>query len=124
MIFKEPLHILVKFGGSLFFLILAILMPVVLYGISYTLTRDKLIIKCAFLFRSIISLKQIIEVYPTRNPLSAPACSLDRLRIKYTGHWFGALISPDDKQVFMQDLIQRCPQLVRKNDRLVLKSGG
>jgi membrane protein YdbS with pleckstrin-like domain len=121
MIYFEPVSIWVKIGGSIFFLVFAIYMPIILYGISYTLTSDQLIIKCAFLFSSTIPLNRITEVFPTHNPLSSPACSLDRLRIKYTGHWFGALISPNDKQVFMEDLLQRCPQLVRENDRLILK---
>jgi len=119
IIFNEPVHISVKIGGSIFFLVFAIYMPIILYGISYTLTSDQLIIKCAFLFSSTIPLNQITEVFPTHNPLSSPACSLDRLRIKYTGHWFGALISPNDKQAFMEELLQKCPQLVRKNDRLI-----
>ncbi len=121
---KEPVHIWVKIGGTLFFLFFAVFMPVILYGISYTLTRNQLIIQCAFLFKFSIPLSKITEVFPTHNPLSAPACSLDRLRIKYDDHWFGALISPNDKQVFMKDLLQRCPQLTWKNDRLVLKTHG
>lgn len=121
MIYFEPVNVWVKIGGSLFFLVFAVYMPIILYGISYTLTSDQLIIKCAYLFSSTIQLNQITEVFPTRNPLSSPACSLDRLRIKHTGHWFGALISPDDKQVFMEDLLRRCPQLVRKNNRILLK---
>ena len=121
MIYYEPVSIWIKIGSSLFFLVFAIYMPIILYGISYTLTSDKLIIKCAFLFTSTILLNQITEVFPTHNPLSSPACSLDRLRIKYNDHWFGALISPDDKQMFMKDLLKRCPQLTLKNDRLILK---
>src|SRR5690606_34291240 len=51
----------------------------------------------------------IEEVYPTRNPLSAPAWSLDRLAVRYrTGQRRGlALISPARQDAFLSLLGER-----------------
>jgi len=120
-LFSEPVHPLVKIFGSLFFVAMAAVIPWILFGTCYILTKEHLIIRC--LSRETrIPLGDILEVFPTRNPLSAPACSLDRLRIKFKGSRFGALISPKDKMAFMHDLLARCPQLMRDNERLILKS--
>ena len=57
-------------------------------------------------FRREIPVDSIREVRPSRNPLSAPAASLDRLRIDYVirgGHRV-MLVSPKDKQAFLKDL--------------------
>ena len=58
-------------------------------------------------FRWRINLDSIQQIQPSHNPLSAPALSLDRLRIDYilpNGKERFALISPRDKAAFLQDL--------------------
>ncbi|MDY6949903.1 MAG: PH domain-containing protein [Thermodesulfobacteriota bacterium] len=120
-LFSEPVHILVKIFGTIFFLAMAAVIPWILFGTCYILTKEDLIIRC--LSRETrIPLRDIVEVFPTHNPLSAPACSLDRLRIKFKGARFGALISPKDKMAFMYDLLSRCPQLMKDYEGLILKS--
>jgi len=122
ILFSEPIHPLVKVVVSIFFPAIAVLLPWILFGTHYTLTKEHLIIRC--LSRDYpIALGDIYEVFPTHNPLSAPACSLDRLRIKFKGSKFGTLISPKDKTEFMRDLLSRCPQLVQDNKRLILRDG-
>ena len=113
IIFSEPAHPMIKIFGSIFFLAMAGLIPWILFGISYILTDQHLIIRCMSREYPIL-LSYIYEVFPTHNPLSAPACSLDRLRIKFRGSRFGALISPEDKTRFMNDLLSRCPILLKK----------
>jgi membrane protein YdbS with pleckstrin-like domain len=50
-----------------------------------------------------VPINEIRNVEPTRNPLSSPALSLDRLRIEYgQGKWI--MISPDDKPSFLREL--------------------
>ncbi|MDY6838855.1 MAG: PH domain-containing protein [Thermodesulfobacteriota bacterium] len=120
-LFSEPVHPLVKIFGSLFFVAMAAVIPWILFGTCYILTKEELIIRCLSR-ESRIPLCDIVEVFPTRNPLSAPACSLDRLRVKFKGAKFGALISPKDKMAFMYELLSRCPQLRRDNERLILRS--
>ncbi|TNF54135.1 hypothetical protein EP227_04790 [bacterium] len=121
ILFSEPIHLLIKVFGSMFFLAMSVLCPWILFGTHYILTSEHLIVRCLSSKHS-IPLPEIYEVYPTHNPLSAPACSLDRLRVKFRSSRFGALISPKDKRAFMRDLLSRCPQLVQDRDRLILRS--
>lgn len=90
----------------------------VLYGTRYTLTEGKLIVQSGP-FRWVIELDSITEVFPTRNPLSSPACSLDRLHIRYRPSRQGIMISPQDKAVFLQDLVVLSPGLTLDGDRMV-----
>lgn len=54
-------------------------------------------------FRWTIPLDQITDVTSTRNPLSSPALSMDRLKISYGKRKF-VLISPADKDGFIAAL--------------------
>lgn len=61
-------------------------------------------------FRWHVPLDSIASVRPTRNPLSSPALSLDRLELRYgAGKWL--LISPRDRDRFLADLADRAPQV-------------
>jgi len=90
------------------------------YPLDYEITETELIARCG-LMRWRVPLAEIQEVRPTRNPASAPAWSLDRLRIDYLK---GArprvlLISPPDKVAFMRDLADAAPGLVLRGGRVV-----
>ncbi|MEM8981425.1 MAG: PH domain-containing protein [Pseudomonadota bacterium] len=50
-----------------------------------------------------IDLVSIESVQPTRSPLAAPAMSLDRLEIRYSGGR-SVLVSPDDQAAFIAAL--------------------
>jgi hypothetical protein len=89
-----------------------------LYGTRYTLTESTLIIQSGP-FRWIIDLESITEVFPTRNPLSSPACSLDRLHIRYGKGSPEMMISPQDKAGFLRDLVVRSPGLKLNGDRVL-----
>ena len=78
-----------------FFLIGSILMRT-----HYTITDEQLKIVCGPIWRN-ISLDSIRRISETRNPLSSPALSLDRLKIEY-GNLRSVMISPDDKKAFMK----------------------
>ena len=52
-------------------------------------------------FRWKIAISDIVEITPTRNPLSSPALSLDRLKVRY-GERRYVLISPADKDGFVR----------------------
>ncbi|PYS44061.1 MAG: hypothetical protein DMF71_05100 [Acidobacteria bacterium] len=69
-----------------------------------------------------IPLGAIDEVRPDRNPASAPAWSLDRLRIDYRSddQPVSILISPADKVLFMQDLMAGGMKM--RGDHLVRES--
>jgi len=89
-----------------------------LYGTYYTLTEKTLIVQSGPL-RWVIDLAAITEVSPTRNPLSSPACSLDRLQIRYGERRPGMMISPQDKMRFLGDLVARSPGLKLDGDRVL-----
>lgn len=57
-------------------------------------------------FRWEVPITQITSITPTSSPLSSPALSLDRLRIDY-GHRQSILISPKDKERFLEELEAR-----------------
>lgn len=94
------------------------LYAVVMFPTRYGITREELIIQFGLL-RHRIRLETIKEVRPTRNPISAPALSLDRLSIRTTGRsFYEALISPADQETFCALLSTRAG-LRRDGDRLV-----
>lgn len=110
------------FAFRLLMAVLLIFMAVfvlwVLYGTHYTLTETTLIVQSGP-FRWVIDLEAIMEVFPTHNPLSSPACSLDRLQILYVKSRLGMIISPQDKAGFLRDLVARSPGLKLNGDRVL-----
>ena len=121
IIVAEPVAWYVKVFGSLFFVVMGLSTIWGLFSINYYLTDEHLIISCKP-FSYPIPLREIYEVTPSHCILSAPALSLDRLRVKFEGKRFGALISPVNKTRFMNDLLSRCPHLMWRGDRLVKKT--
>jgi hypothetical protein len=91
-------------------LLLSVGLPVwLLRATSYTLTASELHVRCGpFAWR--VPLREISAVTATRNPLSSPALSLDRLRIDF-GRGRSIMISPEDKEAFVRELRQRVPVL-------------
>ncbi len=109
---SQLLLVLVQVGAAAFMLW-------VLYGTSYRIGERDLSVRSGP-FRWRIPLDAIVSVEPTRNPLSSPACSLDRLRIvQRTGaRERKIMISPTEKSEFLDALALGCPQLVRSPDGL------
>ena len=88
--------------------VLALGLPVwIVLGTCYELAERDLLIRSGP-FRWRVPLGQIRAVAPSRSVLSAPALSLDRLRIAY-GRAGSILISPRDKLQFLSELQRRCP---------------
>ncbi len=88
----------------------------VLYGTDYAFSGQILRIRCGpFSFR--VPLAEVVSVERSRNPLSSPACSLDRLLIRYGRR--RVLISPEDRGRFLDTLVQYTPHLVRRGDSVV-----
>jgi len=79
------------------------------FGTGYEISDDELKIRCGP-FRQRIPLQEIKEIKKTRSPLSSPACSLDRMEIKY-GKSKRLMISPADKEGFIKMLTGRVPQI-------------
>jgi hypothetical protein len=92
------------------------------YPVYYEITVSHLLIRSGWLkFR--IPLSTIERVRPTRNALSAPAWSLDRLRIDYKRNNKSriALISPEDKSRFLRELTQRVGDLELRDGQAIRK---
>lgn len=107
--FSTPKNSLPLFIG----LILIIFIGWLWFKTGYTI-NDKELIAQSGPFRSKIPLKNIRKISHTRNPLSSPALSLDRLDIEYFDGFI--LISPSDKDAFLKVLKERCPSVVIKLD--------
>ena len=71
----------------------------------YTVEGSTLIVKSAFMTWR-IDIHHIEDVTPTRNPMSSPALSLDRLEIRYRrdGRLRTILVSPAEKRRFLEAL--------------------
>jgi hypothetical protein len=89
-----------------------------LYNIRYEISPSDLVVHCGP-FRTTLPLDTIVEVFPTRNPISAAAPSIDRLQInsrKTNGAMRLTLISPKDREGFVRDLASAAPRLRRVGD--------
>lgn len=71
----------------------------------YVLSADRLDVRSGP-FRWKVPLHEIRKISPSRNILSSPAFSLDRLRIDY-GRGKFILISPAEREAFLRDLEAR-----------------
>ena len=90
---------------------LTLLLPLwLVLDTNYTLTADELLIRSGP-FRWRIALGDVRELSPSHSWISSPALSLDRLRIRY-GADRSILVSPREKQRFIDALRQRCPSVL------------
>lgn len=88
------------------------------FPVRYGLDDAQLVVRFG-LCRQRVPLAGITEVRPTSTPLSAPALSLDRLRIRFGRSALqSVVISPADIDRFLDDLA-RTAGLARQGDRLV-----
>lgn len=86
---------------------LLVVYAVVLVPVFYETSHCELVIRAGML-RTKIHYSDIRSLRATRDPLSSPALSLDRIEICY-GHGSRVLISPKDKTAFLDDLRARMP---------------
>lgn len=96
---------------ALMVLILCLLFIIHLFtSISYTIIEDELKVKAGFLVNTKIPISSIHKIKETNNLISSPAVSLDRLEIFY-GKYDSIIISPLDKNEFIQDLLKINPNI-------------
>ena len=62
------------------------------------------------IWRTKIDIKTIRKVYATRNPLSSPALSINRIAIVYN-KYDEVLISPKDRADFIDELLKVNPNI-------------
>ncbi len=90
------------------------------YPLEYRIAAGELVARSGFM-RWRVPLSSIQEVSPSRNPASAPAWSLDRLRVEYLkgGSTRTLYVSPEDKAAFLGSLADSTPGLEVRGDRAV-----
>lgn len=137
---KVDLWLAVLLGGALLFALVSVLVatvrlndPALWLGLAMTLAVGGFVV---WLFLSTcyeldgrelvvrsgplrwrIDLATVESVTPTRNPLSSPALSLDRLQIRYGKGRF-LLVSPVERNPFLNALARAEPALERHGDGL------
>ncbi len=79
-----------------------------------------LLVRCGRLVRYMIPLAEIREVRPSADLQSSASCSYDRIKVKY-GVYRSLLISPRDRDRFLDELASRANHLERDGDSLVSK---
>jgi hypothetical protein len=88
--------------------LVTLVLPIwLLLDTNYTVTGEELRIHSGP-FRWRIALSEVRAVSPSRSWLSSPALSLDRIRVQY-GVARSVLVSPREKQRFVDCLRERCP---------------
>ncbi len=86
-------------------LLLGVCLPLsILFFTTYRITDAHLTIRSG-VFTWKVPVRAISRVEPTRDPVSSPALSLDRIRIEY-GSANAVLISPVKKDDFLRELRQ------------------
>ncbi|OYQ45940.1 hypothetical protein CHU92_01805 [Flavobacterium cyanobacteriorum] len=81
------------------------------YSIKYIIDGNILHIKTGLFISGKINIQDIKSVTKTYNPLSAPALSINRLEIKYGNNYDYALISPKNREEFVQQLLSVNPAI-------------
>jgi hypothetical protein len=79
-----------------------------------------LLVRCGRLVRYEIPLAEIREVRPSADLQSSASCSYDRIKVVY-GRYRSLLISPQDRDRFLDELASRANHLERDGDSLVRK---
>jgi hypothetical protein len=74
--------------------------------IQYKIEGENLVI-----WKTKISIQSIRKIYKTRNPLSSPAMSLDRIAIVYN-KFDEVLISPKEREEFITELLKINPNII------------
>ncbi|GDY34438.1 PH domain-containing protein [Acidovorax sp. NB1] len=88
--------------------LVTLVLPIwLLLDTNYTVTGEELRIRSGP-FRWSIALSEVRAVSPSRSWLSSPALSLDRILVQY-GVARSVLVSPREKQRFVDCLRERCP---------------
>lgn len=83
-----------------------------LISTRYEIRGDGLLIVRSTFLRWRIPISSIRTLRKTRNPMSAPALSLDRLEIVYEGCGGFILVSPQQEERFVQLLREQNPHII------------
>lgn len=76
----------------------------------YQIMGSQVRIKSGFIVSKTIPIDTITKIAETKNPISSPALSLDRLELKYN-RYDSIIISPKNKMAFIADLLRVSPNI-------------
>ena len=107
--------------GWIGFGFIAVIYGGLLIPLYYELEPEGVLIRFGMV-RSRIPYTEIERIVPSRNLISSPALSLDRIHICGKNS-FGAIISPLDKQGFLKGVAERAFHLKLDGDKLIPKEG-
>ncbi|RYY91008.1 MAG: hypothetical protein EOO15_00260 [Chitinophagaceae bacterium] len=97
-------------AGLIFILLATIFIVHMIVTTCYIIDDETLIIKSGVFFKKSISINSIREIKATKNPISSPAASLDRLIITYNIH-DNVIISPKEKNRLINSLLNINPSI-------------
>lgn len=80
----------------------------VFFSVYYVIEGNNLVIRVGILFKWKIEISTIKIIAESNSWISAPAASLDRLKISYNNH-HNIVVSPKDKEGFIRELIRINP---------------
>lgn len=86
------------------FVLVWVLVGALAWPVEYVLFDEELVVRSGVI-RWRVPLVEFVSIAATRDPTSAPAWSLDRLKITYGKK--SILISPDRREEFLDDLEER-----------------
>ncbi len=93
------------FGVIVYFLTIAFVIHLYVTT-KYTIkNNNELIVKSSFLINTSINIRTITKIKKTRNPISSPALSLDRIELFYN-QYDSVIISPKNREDFIQELLK------------------
>ena len=102
---KQPFSI-----GPIFLLLPALFIGYIFISTYYEIDDGVLRVKCGFLLNLSIPISSITKIEATKNPISAPATSFDRLEVFYN-KFESVIISPKEKRAFIAHLKQMNPRI-------------
>ncbi|WP_297334385.1 PH domain-containing protein [Flavobacterium sp.] len=112
-LFAVLLQVLVTFTLGLVAFI-AVIIAVMIYMFTttkYIIDNNSLRVKIGIFEYTQVKISNITAVRKTNNPLSAPALSLKRLEVRYGKNFDYILISPKDRDAFIEDLLKINPSI-------------
>lgn len=81
------------------------------FSTKYIVSGQILIVKCGFLINKKYEIQNIKSISKTRNLISSPAPSLDRISLKYD-KFDEIILSPKDKNEFARELLKINPEII------------
>ncbi|MDL5513727.1 PH domain-containing protein [Arenibacter sp. M-2] len=96
--------------GPFLLLLPSIFIGYIFMSTYYEIGNGALRVRSGFLLNRSIPISSITKIEATKNPISAPATSFDRLEVFYN-KYESVIISPKDKRAFIAHLKQLNPNI-------------